>query len=82
MNRTILINKFQGLPEAAQSIILDFIDFMTLKYKKSSKGVKGKSKYASNHNPWQSLIDSLDKFTPDYLNDRNQPGIQTRESID
>ena len=32
-------------------------------------------------NPWISLIDSLDKFTDDFLKDRNQPNSQTRESL-
>ncbi len=31
------------------------------------------------HNPWQNLIESVEAFTPDYMNDREQPGEQTRE---
>jgi antitoxin VapB len=34
------------------------------------------------HNPWQNLMDSLDQFTPDFMEDRNQPLEQTRESFD
>jgi antitoxin VapB len=34
------------------------------------------------HNPWQNLVDSLDEFTPDFMEDRNQPPAQTRESFD
>lgn len=35
------------------------------------------------HNPWQSLFDSLDKFTPDFMEDRDQPtDHQERESFD
>ena len=34
------------------------------------------------HNPWQNLMDSLDQFTPDFMEDRNQPTEQTRESFD
>lgn len=30
---------------------------------------------------WQSLIESLDLFTPDFMQDREQPPIQTREDI-
>jgi antitoxin VapB len=33
------------------------------------------------HNPWQNLMDSLDQFTPDFMEDRNQPLEQTRESF-
>lgn len=32
-------------------------------------------------NPWQALIDSLDKFSDDFLSERNQPEQQTREDI-
>jgi antitoxin VapB len=28
------------------------------------------------HNPWQSLFESLDNFTPDFMEDRNQPALQ------
>jgi antitoxin VapB len=34
------------------------------------------------HNPWQNLMDSLDQFTPDFMEDRNQPLEQTREFFD
>ena len=32
-------------------------------------------------NPWQSLIDSLDKFSDDFMDDRNQPDQQKRDDI-
>jgi antitoxin VapB len=34
------------------------------------------------HNPWQSLYDSVNEFTEDFMNDREQPGTQLRESLD
>ena len=34
------------------------------------------------HNPWQSLFESLDAFTNDFMTDRNQPDNQERESLD
>lgn len=34
------------------------------------------------HNPWQNLMDSLDEFTPDFMENRNQSPQQTRESFD
>lgn len=34
------------------------------------------------HNPWQNLMDSLQEFTPDFMENRNQPPIQTREPFD
>ena len=34
------------------------------------------------HNPWQNLIESVEDFTPDFMNDRAQPENQKRESFD
>ena len=34
------------------------------------------------HNPWQTLKDSLDAFTTDFMDARNQPSQQDRESFD
>jgi antitoxin VapB len=34
------------------------------------------------HNPWQNMIDSIDSFTPDYMDSREQPQNQQRESLD
>jgi antitoxin VapB len=34
------------------------------------------------HKPWQNLIDSLNDFTDDFMNDREQPSNQSRESFD
>ena len=33
------------------------------------------------HDSWQSLVDSLDKFSDDFMEDRNQPKTQVRESF-
>ena len=32
-------------------------------------------------NPWQSLFESLDKFSKDFMEERNQPEQQEREDI-
>lgn len=32
-------------------------------------------------NPWQSLFDSLGKFSDDFLEDREQPPMQEREDL-
>lgn len=32
-------------------------------------------------NPWESLFNSLDEFSDDFMSDREQPSHQTRESI-
>ncbi len=34
------------------------------------------------HNAWQNLIDSTELFTSDFMENRNQPTNQTRESLD
>ena len=32
-------------------------------------------------NSWDTLIDSLDKFSDDYMTERNQPAQQKRETL-
>ena len=34
------------------------------------------------HNPWQNVADSLNEFTKDFMEDRNQPSGQNRELFD
>ena len=34
------------------------------------------------HSPWQNLEDSLDSFTSDFMDSREQPENQIRESLD
>ena len=31
------------------------------------------------HNPWQSLLDSVDAFSEDFMQDRSQPTSQDRD---
>ena len=33
------------------------------------------------HDPWKSLFDSLDEFSDDFMENREQPQQQSRESI-
>jgi antitoxin VapB len=35
----------------------------------------------SQDDPWQSLIDSLDNFSDDFMTTREQPPLETRESL-
>ena len=35
----------------------------------------------SQDNPWLSLFDSLEKFSNDFMDTRDQPPIQTREEM-
>lgn len=34
------------------------------------------------HSPWQNLIDGTDSFTSDFMDERDQPEQQQRESLD
>ena len=34
------------------------------------------------HDPYQNMIESLEIFTPDFMETRNQPGNQQREPLD
>jgi antitoxin VapB len=34
------------------------------------------------HSPWQNLIDSTDSFTSDFMDEREQPEQQQRETLD
>jgi len=34
------------------------------------------------HNPWQSLIDSVNEFSEDFMQERDQPNEQKREHFD
>lgn len=34
------------------------------------------------HNPWQNFVESLDAFTSDFMENRDQPKDQSRESLD
>lgn len=34
------------------------------------------------HNPWQNLFDSIDEFSEDFMDQREQPSEQTRKSFD
>ena len=34
------------------------------------------------HSPWHNLIESTDSFKSDFMDERNQPGQQQRDSFD
>jgi antitoxin VapB len=33
------------------------------------------------HNPWESLFEGVKLFTDDFMEERNQPGLDNRESL-
>jgi antitoxin VapB len=36
----------------------------------------------SKENPWQALFDSLSLFSEDFMENREQPGLETREAFE
>ena len=34
-----------------------------------------------NKEPWETLFDALEQFSPDFMEDRNQPPVQEREDF-
>ncbi len=35
----------------------------------------------SKEDPWRSLLDSLDQFSDDFMESREQPSLETREDL-
>jgi antitoxin VapB len=33
------------------------------------------------HEPWETLFDALDKFSPDFMEERSQPSAEVREEF-
>lgn len=45
------------------------------------KGYQGMVMLLPKDSPWTSLVDSLDQFTSDFMDDRDQPPEQQRQSL-
>ena len=45
------------------------------------KGYQGIVMLLPKDSPWSSLVDSLDQFTSDFMDDRSQPQEQQRELL-
>ena len=43
--------------------------------------LKGVVMLVPKEKPWQSLVASLDQFTPDFMDERGQPDQQSREDL-
>jgi len=42
----------------------------------------GKAVVLLPHNePWETLFDALGQFTPDFMEERNQPSVEEREGL-
>ncbi len=56
MEADILLNKFQNLPENARKELLDFLDFLSLRYGKKRKEKKGEFSF-----DWKGGLKDLDE---------------------
>jgi antitoxin VapB len=45
------------------------------------KGYQGMVMLLAKDSPWSSLVDSLDQFTGDFMDERNQPKEQQRDLL-
>ena len=45
------------------------------------KGYQGIVMLLPKNSPWASLVDSLDQFTDDFMEDRNQPPDQEKQGL-
>ena len=45
------------------------------------KGYQGMVMLLPKDSPWASLVDSLDRFSSDFMDERNQPEEQRREPL-
>ena len=45
------------------------------------KGYQGMVMLLPKDSPWTSLVDSLDQFTSDFMDERDQPPEQQRQSL-
>jgi hypothetical protein len=91
-----VLENLRELPADKQQEVLDFIQFIkhklpTKKCRIPPSSIAGKGKtlgdivspivLISKDNPWQSLIDSLDQFSDDFMNTRDQLSIDKREEF-
>jgi antitoxin VapB len=71
------------LKDQADVQLIEIPDTFKIKDNKAYLKKVGNSIYViPYHNPWESLVDSIGKFTADYMKDREQPAQQKREFID
>ncbi len=67
MESDILINKFQDLPENAKKELMDFLDFLSLRYGKKQKLKKGKFSF-----DWEGGLKDLEETSVELQHKANQ----------
>ena len=67
MEADILINKFQNLPESARKELLDFLDFLLLRYGKKQKLKKGGFSF-----DWEGGLKDIDETSVGLQHKANQ----------
>jgi antitoxin VapB len=74
MNKTIIVKKEKGKISIPDDMELDDDKFYLKKV--------GNTLYVIPfHDPWQGLIDCVNDFSEDYMNERNQPETEIREKL-
>ena len=67
MEADILLNKFQNLPESAKKELLDFLDFLSLRYDKKKKEKKDGFSF-----DWEGGLKDLDETSVGLQHKANQ----------
>jgi len=67
MEAEVLITKFQNLPESAKRELLDFLDFLTLRYDKKKKVGKGGFSF-----DWEGGLKDLDETSVELQHKANE----------
>jgi antitoxin VapB len=74
MNKTIIVNKEKGKISIPADMEIDDDKVYLKKI--------GNTLYVIPfHDPWQSLIESVNDFSGDFLSERTQPGTDEREML-
>lgn len=67
MEADVLINKFQHLPESARKELLDFLDFLSLRYAKKQKMEKEGFSFS-----WEGGLKDLNETSVDLQHKANK----------
>jgi hypothetical protein len=77
------------LPDDLQQEVVDFAEFLLAKARTrkatsptlDSADAARAAEQGQGEGPWDSLLNSLDQFSDDYMTERCQPGQEAREAM-